>query len=604
MRFPNLLATRRGRLAAFFFLYVTEGIPLGFTATAIATQMRRDGVGPAEVGAFVGSLYLPWALKFIFGPFVDVLSWDRFGRRRMWIIMMQSGMILTLLAAMPVNFSMQVRLFTILILIHNAFGATQDVAIDALAVSTLKESERGLANGLMFAGANLGQTIGGSGVLFLTNLVTFKATFFFVIACIASIGILVALPLREPKSGRPVVEGSPIKAAAKEIRTFVRDAYVAFIGTRAAFVGVLFAFLPAGPMALGLALQSNLAVELGLNDNQVGLLNLWSTIISAAGCVAGGFLSDRFGRKKMLAFYILGMVPTTLYLMNVLQRHSWIMPVDPNAANRLVVPALVTALWIATLVYALFNGLMYGTRTALFMDVTTPAVAATQFTAYMALLNLSISYSATWQGVAIETIGYPNTLLIDSFFGIVSIALLPLMTRSVLKLRQAEASSAAAGRARIMAAVLGAVLVLFIVDRLYVTPEIPVGGLFAVVLPGLKALAPLMGTFFTIATVVSGILLIGSFTVIESRALASASLVLGILTILTYPIRFYAPKIGTLLSLDPEGGWGAFTHGYLITIPALAAGVLFSIVAGARLSVSLPEPEPETTDSPAPEAAV
>lgn len=39
--FPDLLATRRGRLTAFFPLYVTEGIPLGFTATAVATQMRR-----------------------------------------------------------------------------------------------------------------------------------------------------------------------------------------------------------------------------------------------------------------------------------------------------------------------------------------------------------------------------------------------------------------------------------------------------------------------------------------------------------------------------------------------------------------------------------
>jgi PAT family beta-lactamase induction signal transducer AmpG len=63
MRFPNLLASRNGRLAAFFFLYLTEGIPLGFTATAIATQMRRQGVGPAEIGAFVASLYLPWALS-------------------------------------------------------------------------------------------------------------------------------------------------------------------------------------------------------------------------------------------------------------------------------------------------------------------------------------------------------------------------------------------------------------------------------------------------------------------------------------------------------------------------------------------------------------
>ncbi|MBC8055293.1 MAG: MFS transporter, partial [Rhizobiales bacterium] len=84
LRPPDLLSTRAGRLVAFFFLYVSEGIPLGFTAVAIATQMRRQDLGPAEIGAFVGSLYLPWAFKWAMGPFVDTLSTDRFGRRRLW----------------------------------------------------------------------------------------------------------------------------------------------------------------------------------------------------------------------------------------------------------------------------------------------------------------------------------------------------------------------------------------------------------------------------------------------------------------------------------------------------------------------------------------
>jgi hypothetical protein len=47
------------------------------------------------------------------------------------------------------------------------------------------------------------------------------------------------------------------------------------------------------------------------------------------------------------------------------------------------------------------------------MDITTPAVAATQFTAYMALMNLCISYTATWQGYVVERIGYPSTLVLD-----------------------------------------------------------------------------------------------------------------------------------------------------------------------------------------------
>ena len=82
---------------------------------------------------------------------------------------MQVGMMATLLVAMPRRLRRpSSRLFTLIILLHNAFGATQDVAIDALAVSVLPEDERGSANGFMFAGASIGQTIGGSGVLFLT----------------------------------------------------------------------------------------------------------------------------------------------------------------------------------------------------------------------------------------------------------------------------------------------------------------------------------------------------------------------------------------------------------------------------------------------------
>ncbi len=79
MHLPNLLATRRRRLLAFFLLYVTEGIPSGFATVAVATTMRRQGLEPAAIGAFVGALYLPWALKWVMGPFVDVLSSDRWG---------------------------------------------------------------------------------------------------------------------------------------------------------------------------------------------------------------------------------------------------------------------------------------------------------------------------------------------------------------------------------------------------------------------------------------------------------------------------------------------------------------------------------------------
>ena len=56
-------------------------------------------------------------------------------------------MAVTLLSTAALELPEQLALFTAILLLHNSFGAMQDVAIDALAVNTLAEQERGLANG-------------------------------------------------------------------------------------------------------------------------------------------------------------------------------------------------------------------------------------------------------------------------------------------------------------------------------------------------------------------------------------------------------------------------------------------------------------------------
>jgi len=434
MKLPNLLATRAGRLTAFFFLYLTEGLPLGFAATAIATQMRRQGLGPAEIGMFVGTLYLPWAFKWAMGPFVDVITSRRFGRRRTWIVFTQAMMVMMMMVALPIDFTAEFKLYTFVILIFNFFGATQDVAIDALAVSVLTEKERGVANGLMFGGAYLGQALGGSGVLFLIPHIGLPGSYVFVAAVLLAVLLFIALPIREQAEARPVTRGPLLARVWNEIMQFIRDVFRAFSSSRAAWIGLIFALLPGGAYALSLALQSNLAVELGLHDSDIAKLALASTVISAVCCVIGGWLSDRFGRRKMLALFYVGTAIPGFVLAWFMWRQGWIMPIDPQMVDRPIpAAALVAMFWTACLTFSVFQGLMYGTRSALFMDITTPAVAATQFTAYMALCNLVITYSATWQGHAIERWGYPVTLTIDGVAGLVCIGLMPFM-----KIRRSE----------------------------------------------------------------------------------------------------------------------------------------------------------------------
>lgn len=502
---PNLLATRHGRLVAFFFLYLTEGIPLGFAATAVATQLRRQGVGPAEIGAFVASFYLPWAFKWAFGPVIDVFASERLGRRRGWILGTQVLMACTLLSTVLLKLPEQLGLFTIVLLVHNSFGAMQDVAIDALAVNTLKEDERGLANGVMFAGGYLGQMLGGGGVLLLTGVTGFQSTFFFVAGLILLVTVFVVLPMREAAGApRPVFAGSKAHAALLEMKTFAVDSFRSFLGTRGAFAGLGLALLPQGAMCLSLALQNNLAVELGLSDDRFGVLTIWSSVLTAGFCVLGGILSDRFGRRRMLALYTALMSLPVLYLMHKLQAAGWVMPHAGGAAPSAVPAGLLFAFWAASMAYAVFNGLMYGTRTAIFMDVTNPAVAATQFTAYMALMNLAIAIASAWQGVAVEAWGYPRTLLVDAIFGLTGILLMPLMKkRSDDATEDAAADTRASRRARSLALLLA----------LMCLSWLP----YAVWHDRLGAAQAIAGTFFTLTFVGSALFLLAGSAVLTSR---------------------------------------------------------------------------------------
>lgn len=465
MRLPNLFTSARGRLAAFFLLYVTEGVPLGFATIAVATQLRRQGVGPAEIGAFVGSFYLPWAFKWAFGPVVDVFHVRRWGRRRGWIIAMQCMMAVTLMSSALLDLPRQMALFTLILLVHNVFAATQDVAIDALAVNTLDPDQRATANGMMFAGANIGQLIGGSGSLLMASYWGFQSAFGLVVAIILCVTVLVVLPFKEPELPHIDVQGAPrsLRAALGEVHGFAMTAFRSFLGSRGAFAALGMALLPPGAMCLGLALQTNLAVELGMDDPQVAWLSMWSSLLAAVGCICGGLISDRVDRRKALTVYIALMSLPIFAMAWALQQHGWIR-VGANQDGRLhaALPSLVTALWICTVAYNFCNGLMYSTANAIYMDVTNPAVAGTQFTAYMAMGNVAISYSATWEGISAEHWGYPTTLVIDGLFGFLFLILLPLTRQPLQQALHHTLDGMAPARARQAARILAVMCLLWL----------------------------------------------------------------------------------------------------------------------------------------------
>jgi PAT family beta-lactamase induction signal transducer AmpG len=363
------------------------------------------------------------------------------------------------------------------------------------------------------------------------------------------------------------------------MRHFAVEAFRSFLGTRGAFAGLAFSLLPAGAMCLGLALQSSLAVELGMDDDQVAWLNLWSSVVSAVFMVVGGLLSDKLGRRRTLAVYLALMSPPVLYMMWMLQQHGWVMPVDPNLPNRPLPPAvLVTALWIATLTYAVAQGLMYGTRSAIMMDVTNPAVAATQFTAYMALANLAIAYSSVWQGIAAEALGYPATMLIDAVTGLLCIALLPWMKG----VRGNVPDGGAPTRARWSAAVLGLACLAWLPYRLGQS--------------ALGAAVPIFESLFTVVFVASALFLLAGAAVLQGagRRLTRLGAWLAPLLLVMYARRWVDDLAAGLGHAARPNPVATAADVVLLAVPA-AAGLVLLALAWRNWRELAPAPAAEAT---------
>ena len=52
LKAKNLLNSRNGRFLTFGILYISEGIPFGFTSIAMVAFMRQEGVSLEQIGAF------------------------------------------------------------------------------------------------------------------------------------------------------------------------------------------------------------------------------------------------------------------------------------------------------------------------------------------------------------------------------------------------------------------------------------------------------------------------------------------------------------------------------------------------------------------------
>ena len=400
-----LLNQRQGRIALFTLLYLSEGAPIGFIWWALPTMLRTAGVEVPQITALTGLLVLPWVFKFLWAPLVDALRTPRWGFRA-WIITAQLAMGATLVPLIWLDPMEHFRWWGALLLLHAFCAATQDVAIDALAINLVPESQRGTLNGCMQAGMLVGRSLFGGGALLVVSVWGKQWVIVALVAVIWTTALCL-IGAREPGAN------PGFKKRIAEFQTHLSSAW----RRRTTWLGLAFGLTAAAGFEATGQLAGPFLVDRGVSEKAIGIFfGLGVVGATLIGGLIGGKLSDRWGRIRAVAVFLLGFVAMIVGLAL------------SDYADSKPAPAVLMG-WLTGMYF--FIGLFTASSYALFMDLTDARLGGTQFSAFMSATNGCESWSA-WAGGRI--VGPGNYAAAFLALSAVSLLSLPFL-RSLAKER-------------------------------------------------------------------------------------------------------------------------------------------------------------------------
>lgn len=384
----TLTESRALRFTTFGALNFSQGLPWGFIVTGYFYLLTDLKLPPDQVGTAIAWARAPWAFKMIWGLVYDRFPGSKWGRRRPFIIGSQVLMGLTILSlAFIPDPGKQLWLVSAVLFLASLFTTMQNVVTNGLGVDILPANERGRTNAIMWASKSVGVAVGGGGCYALSTKVGWPVL---MVSMALVIWLITLLPLlvRERPAGEVPPTGHRRLDWQELRRTFTFATPV--VALVAAFV------IPMGFGLLGTPFGYLLRSGLGFSEGKIGLLTgVVDACVGVAGSLLGGFLTDRFGARRIMTIGSLLMVVTMLWLAFT---HAW----WPNYGY------MVSWYAVHFTIQYMFGAAML----SFFMTLSNPVVGATQLGLYFAVNNFCYTLADRWGGVLLSKFGYGNTFII------------------------------------------------------------------------------------------------------------------------------------------------------------------------------------------------
>lgn len=318
-------------------LYFAEGLPYVAVMTVSLILYKQLGLSNADITFYTSWLYLPWVIKPLWSPFVDVVK-----TKRWWILTMEvligaafGGVAFTI----PTSFWLQGSLFFFWVMAFSS--ATHDIAADGFYMLGLNAHQQTFYVGIRSTFYRLA-TIFGQGVLVMIagNLqvvyrgaisYSWSLMFYLVMGLFLGLWIWHCVSLPHPAEDAPRRDASAASIMRESLSTFVT-----FFQKPQWLVGVLFMLLYRMPEGLLAKVSSLFLVDspsaggLGLSPQEYGLVQGTVGVIGLTiGGILGGILASRDGLKKWLwpmvmaitlpdvvYVYLSYVLPSSLFVVN------------------------------------------------------------------------------------------------------------------------------------------------------------------------------------------------------------------------------------------------------------------------------------------------
>ena len=309
-------------------LYFAQGIPYFIVNNISVMMFAKMGVPNGQMALFTSLLYLPWAIKPFWSPFVDIIKTKRWWTIAMQIIMSAAFVLLTLSMPHPepvmiASGQTPISLFTITLLLFaiTAFAsATHDIAADGFYMIALSQKNQAAFVGIRSTFYRLSSIFGQGVLVYIAGLIetrsgnipmSWQITLLVtaVLFCAVTLYHIFFMP-------RPEVEkksdGEPM-SAGKIMQEFGRT-FLTYFKKPGLILAILFMLLYRLPEAFLIKMCTPFLVAsrevggLGLSTENVGLAyGTIGVLFLTIGGILGGLYASKVGLKKSLWWMAAGM---------------------------------------------------------------------------------------------------------------------------------------------------------------------------------------------------------------------------------------------------------------------------------------------------------